>query len=62
MNLIFCLYGGLGWKILKAKAVRGGFAKLCGQAANLALCLGFLAIMARLLLWISDDRPFIEDA
>ena len=34
---------------LKAKVVRGGFAKLCGQAGNLALRLGFLAIMARLL-------------
>jgi PST family polysaccharide transporter len=34
---------------LKARAVRGGFAKLCGQAANLALRLGFLVIMARLL-------------
>ena len=34
---------------LKAKAVRGGFAKLCGQAGNLVLRLGFLVIMARLL-------------
>ena len=32
---------------LKARTVRGGFAKLCGQAGNLALRLGFLAIMAR---------------
>ena len=36
-------------KDLKAKVVRGGFAKLCGQAGNLALRLAFLAIMARLL-------------
>jgi PST family polysaccharide transporter len=34
---------------LKARTVRGGFAKLCGQAANLALRLAFLVIMARLL-------------
>jgi PST family polysaccharide transporter len=34
---------------LKARTVRGGFAKLCGQAGNLALRLGFLVIMARLL-------------
>jgi hypothetical protein len=52
MNLIFCLSGDWDGRF-EAKAVRGGFAKLCGQAANLALRLGFLAIMARLLLWIS---------
>jgi O-antigen/teichoic acid export membrane protein len=34
---------------LKARAVRGGFAKLCGQAGNLALRRGFLVIKARLL-------------
>ena len=34
---------------LKAKAVRGGFAKLCGQAANFALRIASVAIMARLL-------------
>lgn len=34
---------------LKARAVRGGFAKLCGQAANFALRIGSLAILARLL-------------
>ena len=34
---------------LKAKAVRGGFAKLCGQAANFALRIASVAILARLL-------------
>jgi O-antigen/teichoic acid export membrane protein len=36
-------------KDLKEKAVRGGLARLCGQAANLVLRLGFMVIMARLL-------------
>lgn len=34
---------------LKARAVRGGFAKLCGQAANFALRIFSMAILARLL-------------
>jgi O-antigen/teichoic acid export membrane protein len=34
---------------LKQRTVRGGLAKLCGQAANLGLRLGFMVIMARLL-------------
>ena len=34
---------------LKGRAVRGGFAKLCGQAANMGLRIGFVAVMARLL-------------
>jgi O-antigen/teichoic acid export membrane protein len=34
---------------LKRKAVRGGFAKLCGQAASFTLRLGFMMVMARLL-------------
>ena len=34
---------------LKERAVRGGLARLCGQAANLVLRLGFMVVMARLL-------------
>ena len=34
---------------LKGKALRGGVAKLCGQAVNFALRLGFLMVLARLL-------------
>jgi O-antigen/teichoic acid export membrane protein len=34
---------------LKARVVRGGFVKLCGQAVNFALRIVFMAIMARLL-------------
>jgi PST family polysaccharide transporter len=34
---------------IKRKVVRGGLAKLCGQAANSALRLGFLAVLARVL-------------
>jgi O-antigen/teichoic acid export membrane protein len=34
---------------LKARAVRGGFAKLCGQATNFLLRLAFLAVLARFL-------------
>jgi O-antigen/teichoic acid export membrane protein len=36
-------------KDLKERAVRGGLARLCGQAANLVLRLSFMVIMARLL-------------
>ncbi|MGV7218134.1 lipopolysaccharide biosynthesis protein [Bradyrhizobium sp. UFLA05-112] len=36
-------------KDLKERAVRGGLARLCGQAANLVLRLSFMMIMARLL-------------
>jgi O-antigen/teichoic acid export membrane protein len=36
-------------KDLKQRAVRGGLARLCGQAVNLVLRLGFMATMARLL-------------
>ena len=36
-------------KDLKEKTLRGGLARLCGQAAILVLRLGFMAIMARLL-------------
>lgn len=39
---------------LKERAVRGGLAKLVGQAANSALRLGFVVVMARLL----DPRDF----
>jgi PST family polysaccharide transporter len=39
---------------LKGKAVRGGFARLCGQGVTSALRLGFVAIMARLL----DPKDF----
>jgi PST family polysaccharide transporter len=39
---------------LKAKAVRGGFARLCGQAASVFLRLAFLVVMARLL----DPKDF----
>ena len=34
---------------LKGRTIRGGFAKLCGQAVLLVFRLGFLVIMARLL-------------
>jgi PST family polysaccharide transporter len=34
---------------LKVKALRGGVAKLCGQAGNFVLRLGFLMVLARLL-------------
>ena len=34
---------------LKVKALRGGLAKICGQAGNFALRLGFLVVLARLL-------------
>ena len=34
---------------IKRKVLRGGLAKLCGQVANSALRLGFLAVLARLL-------------
>ncbi|WP_245509211.1 lipopolysaccharide biosynthesis protein [Bradyrhizobium zhanjiangense] len=34
---------------LKARAVRGGFARLCGQVANLALRIISMAVLARLL-------------
>ncbi len=36
-------------KDLRARTIRGGFAKLCSQAANFALRLGALMILARLL-------------
>jgi O-antigen/teichoic acid export membrane protein len=36
-------------KDLKAKTIRGGFARLCAQAANFALRIGSLMILARLL-------------
>src|SRR6185503_19980025 len=39
---------------LKHKAVRGGFAKFIGQAANVALRLGCLAVLASLL----DPKDF----
>ncbi len=34
---------------LKGRTLRGGFAKLCGQAANFALRFGYIMILARLL-------------
>ena len=34
---------------LKVKTLRGGVAKLCGQAGNFALRLGFMVVLARLL-------------
>ena len=34
---------------IKQKVLRGGLAKLCGQAANSALRLGFLAVLAQTL-------------
>jgi len=36
-------------KDLKERAVRGGFAKLCAQAANLVIRVGSLVVLARLL-------------
>jgi O-antigen/teichoic acid export membrane protein len=39
---------------LKQKTLRGGFARLCGQAANLVLRVGFLVVLARLL----DPKDF----
>jgi O-antigen/teichoic acid export membrane protein len=39
---------------LKGKAIRGGFAKVCAQAANFVLRIGFLIVMARLL----DPKDF----
>src|SRR6476646_9284769 len=36
-------------KDLKQRALRGGFAKMCAQAANYALRIGSLMVMARLL-------------
>ena len=40
---------GHGMEDLKDRAVRGGLARLCGQALAFALRLGFLVVMARLL-------------
>jgi len=40
---------GIGSVSLKAQALRGSVAKLCGQAANFALRLGFMMALARLL-------------
>ena len=34
---------------VKVKALRGGIAKLCGQAVSFALRLGYLMVLARLL-------------
>ena len=39
---------------LKQRTVRGGLAKLCGQAANFTSSLGFLVMLARLL----DPKDF----
>jgi O-antigen/teichoic acid export membrane protein len=39
----------IGMDDLKRRAVRGGAAKLCGQAINFALRLGFMVVLARLL-------------
>src|ERR1700676_396753 len=41
-------------KDLKARAIRGGFAKLCSQGANFALRIGSLIVVARLL----DPKDF----
>ena len=41
-------------KDLKARAIRGGFAKLCSQGANFALRIGSLMVLARLL----DPKDF----
>ena len=44
--------GGLANSVhlnLKVRALRGALAKLCGQAGNFVLRLGFLAVLARLL-------------
>lgn len=40
---------GLGGGDLKQRAVRGGAAKLCGQAVNFVLRIGFMVVLARLL-------------
>jgi len=34
---------------LKERTIRGGFAKLCAQATNFVLRVGFIAVLARLL-------------
>ena len=39
----------IGIEELKARAIRGGFARLCGQGANFVLRLGSMAVLARLL-------------
>jgi len=39
---------------LKERTLRGGFAKLCGQAASFAFRLGFMIVLARLL----DPKDF----
>ncbi len=41
-------------KDLKARAIRGGFAKICSQGANFALRIGSLMVLARLL----DPKDF----
>src|SRR5713226_2408794 len=41
-------------KDLKARAIRGGFAKVCSQGANFALRIGSLMVLARLL----DPKDF----
>src|SRR6476660_404907 len=55
-GLVTRVFGTLGtnackvnMKDLKEKAVRGGFAKLCAQAANLVIRVGSLVVLARLL-------------
>jgi O-antigen/teichoic acid export membrane protein len=52
----FCVFPFLesGMKDLKAKTVRSGFAKLCGQAASFVLRFASLVVMARLL----DPKDF----
>ena len=44
-----CTQIGKGMLDIKRKVLRGGLAKLCGQVANFALRIGFLAVLARLL-------------
>ena len=44
----------IGMRDLKQKALRGGVARLCGQAINFALRIGFLVLLARLL----DPKDF----
>ncbi|WP_284735832.1 lipopolysaccharide biosynthesis protein [Dongia deserti] len=40
---------GMGSSELKRRTIRGGAAKLCGQAVNFALRLGFMIVLVRLL-------------
>lgn len=51
---MLALPGGIGDLNLKERTLRGGFAKLCGQAASFAFRLGFMIVLTRLL----DPKDF----